>query len=140
MYQYLFSACLVPAYPCSQVLSNYLLLSIWSNASLLKLQAQVEHYNELKQEHSEIVVEYHTLEANHSRCHASQKLFDKDFVDKSTKIKELSISVTQLQKVIEHKNSEIGESLASLDHKQTEWQKALEQVHLRFCCTFTPLI
>jgi hypothetical protein len=100
-----------------------------------QLQAQVNQYNDLKELHTEIVVEYHKVVADHSRCQATQKVFDKEFVDKTSKIKELSISVSQLEKVIEHKNSEIGETLAALDLRQTECQKALKQV-IYFSATF----
>ena len=82
-----------------------------------------------------MVMEYHTLESTHSRCQSTQKLFDKDFVDKSAKIKDLTISVTQLEKVIEEKNVEIGEALSVLDQKTTECRKAVEQVKLNFGTT-----
>ena len=75
-----------------------------------------------------MVVEYHKLESSHSRYQSTQKLFDRDFLEKTSKIKELTISVAQLEKVIEQKNVEIGETLSVLDHKQTECRKALEQV------------
>ena len=64
------------------------------------------------------------------RCQSTQKLFDKDFLEKNLKIKELTISVGQLEKVIEQKNVEIGETLTLLDQVQTECKKASEQVML----------
>ena len=67
---------------------------------------------------------------HHCRCQSTQKLFDKDFLEKNLKIKELTISVTQLEKVIEQKNVEIGETLSLLDQVQTECKKALKQVML----------
>ena len=67
---------------------------------------------------------------HHCRCQSTQKLFDKDFLEKNLKIKELTISVTQLEKVIEQKNVEIGETLSLLDQVQTACKKALEQVML----------
>jgi hypothetical protein len=36
--------------------------------------------------------------------------------------------VAQLEKVIESKNGEIGETLATLEHKQIECQKSLQLV------------
>jgi len=75
-----------------------------------------------------MVVEYHKLEGSHSKYQSTQKLFDRDFLEKTSKIKELTISVAQLEKVIEQKNVEIGETLSILDHKQNECRHAQEQV------------
>ncbi len=91
-------------------------------------QEQHSRYTELKQEHSEMVVEYHKLEGSHSKYQSTQKLFDRDFLEKTSKIKELTISVAQLERVIEQKNVEIGETLSTLDHKQNECRRAQEQV------------
>ena len=83
---------------------------------------------ELKIKHSELAAEHDKFGKEHAAAMERSKLYDKDMLDKSRKIKEQSIDLKTLENLLHEKTKEISYQLSEVDLREKELIKAKETI------------
>jgi len=96
----------------------------------IKSQAKVDilPLKELTIKHAELVTEHDKFSKEHAAAMDRSRLYDKDMLDKSRKIKEQTINLKTLENLLHEKTKEISFQLSEVDLKQKELIKAKETI------------
>eukprot|EP00092_Neocalanus_flemingeri_P001893 GFUD01002020.1.p1 GENE.GFUD01002020.1~~GFUD01002020.1.p1 ORF type:complete len:4147 (-),score=1483.97 GFUD01002020.1:293-12733(-) len=96
----------------------------------IKTQAKAEILPlvELRVEHAELVAEHSKFGKEHAAAMERSRLYDKDILEKSRKIKEQAIDLKTLENLLHEKTKEISYQLSEVDLKQRELIKSKETI------------
>ena len=81
---------------------------------------------ELKAEHTALVEEHNKFNEEHAAATERSRLYDKDMLEKSRKMKEQAIDLKTLENLLHEKTKEISNQLSEVDLKQRELTKVKE--------------
>merc|ERR1712130_269712 len=94
----------------------------------MKSEADLLPLKELKVIHSELIAEHEKFSKEHAAAVERSKLYDKDMLDKTKKIKEQAIDLKTLENLLHEKTKEISYQLSEVDLREKELVKSKETI------------
>merc|ERR1711872_771137 len=94
----------------------------------MKSEADLLPLKELKVKHSELMAEHEKFSKEHAAAIERSKLYDKDMLDKTKKIKEQAIDLKTLENLLHEKTKEISYQLSEVDLREKELLKSKETI------------
>ena len=83
-------------------------------------------YEELKTKHSDLLLEHERFSREYEAAMERSRLYDKDMLEKTKKIKEQSIDLKTLENLLHEKTKKITYQLSEVDLKEKELNKVKE--------------
>ena len=90
----------------------------------------MEAFCDVEKERDSAKHELEKLNQIQSQHNLTQKLHDKEMVEKAGQLREQKIAIAELEKMLQMKTNDIGDSLTTLDSKQTELAHAINQMEM----------